>query len=136
MGRKIGRRMNKNFFDPMLAAIGGDKSNKYVDAFHRDAAKKIELHHLMQRIRRPVNEAGVAPIPDSAVIYGIYNTEICKKVTLETLRSRMGVAAAIADSTRKPGDKLTYKQMVRARKLTEMHEPLLERPQGPFEGPQ
>lgn len=133
MGRKFHARYNKNFFDPHLAILGGGQSNKYVDAFHRDAARKIELRHLTERIRAPVNMAGVQAIPKDSVIYGIANTDICKLVTLETLTTRMGVAKAIYKFTQQPTTRKSFKQMMRARKFTDMHEPILQCANGPFE---
>jgi hypothetical protein len=132
MGRKLDVRKTKNFFDPTLSILGGGPRNRYIDVFHRDAARKIQLTNLTRRIRTPVNMAGVEPIPDGAVIYGIYNTDICRKVTLETLTTRMGVAAAISQYTQKPSDKISLQQLAKARKLAEMHEPFLSSPNGPF----
>lgn len=54
------------------------------------------------------------------------------QVTLETLRTRMGVAAAIQSSLTRPSDKVSIKDAMRARKFTDMHEPILKKP-GPFE---
>jgi hypothetical protein len=98
---------------------------------HGYAAKRIALNKLTERIRTPVNGAGVGRIPDKALIYGIFNTDICKKVTLDTLTSRMGVAEAILPHTKKPKDKISLKDMLRARKFTDLHRWFLDRP-GPF----
>jgi hypothetical protein len=133
MGRKLHPRYNKNFFDPALAALGKGERSRYVDAFHRDASRKIELKRLTDRIRAPVNLAGVQKIPKDTIIYGIMNTDICKPVTLETLTTRMGVAKTIFRSTQKPSSKITYRQMMRARKFTDMHDPILKCKNGPFE---
>lgn len=132
MGRKLHPRLKKNFFDPALAILGGGQSNKYVDAFHREAAAKIALRRLTERIRVPVNIANVRPIADDACIYGIMNTDICKEVTLESLRSRVSIAQTIKPWTVKRAEGLDFKLMMKARKFTEMHEPILKCTQGPF----
>lgn len=134
MGRKFRPRYEKNFFDPTLAVIGGG-GTRYIDAFHRDAAQRIQLQSLTQRLRESVNIAAPehAHIPKDAVIYGIANTEICKPITIETLTSRMGIAQAIAPHTRPPRDKMNYRKTIRARRFTEMHEPFLQSPDGPWE---
>jgi hypothetical protein len=131
MGRKIDKRVKKQFFDPMLGILGGGHV-RYIDAMHRSASKMIALEKLTQRIRTPVNSAGVERISDNAIIYGIYNTNICRKVTLETLTTRMGVAKAILPYTQEPKDRISGKDMYRARKFTEIHQWILKRPNGPF----
>lgn len=80
MGRKLHPRWKKDFFDPTLAFLGGNVHNKYVDIYHKDAARKIQLHNLTRRIREPVNQAGVRRIAPDAVIHGLFNTKICSQV--------------------------------------------------------
>jgi hypothetical protein len=106
MGRKFKFRYEKRFFDPQLGIVGSG-ATRYVDAFNRDAAQRIQLQKLTSRLRLNVNMAAPphAQIPRDAVIYGIANSK----------------------------DKMNYRKAVRARKLTEMHAPLLDSPNGPWE---
>jgi hypothetical protein len=131
MGRRLRPRYEKNFFDPTLAVIGGDRA-RYVDAFHKHAGHRIQLHNLTRKVRGAVNMAGVERIADDAVIHGIQNTDICKPVTLETLTSRMGVAKAIWQATQPVKQKMNYRKLVRAQLFTQMHEPFLGE-EGPFQ---
>jgi hypothetical protein len=134
MGRKFKFRYEKRFFDPQLGIVGSG-ATRYVDAFNRDAAQRIQLQKLTSRLRLNVNMAAPphAQIPRDAVIYGIANSKVFKPVTAETLTKRMGIAQAIAPHTVPPKDKMNYRKAVRARKLTEMHAPLLDSPNGPWE---
>lgn len=131
MGRRLRPRYEKNFFDPALAVVGQGRA-RYIDAFHKHAGHRIPLHNLTRVVRGAVNTAGVERMSDSAVIYGIAHTDICKPVTLETLTSRMGIARTVFEWTKPPTSKMNYRKSVRARLFAQMHEPFLG-PEGPFE---
>lgn len=100
-----------------------------------DAAQRIQLQRLTSRLRMNVNRSAPqnAHIPPEAVIHGINNTNVFKPVTAETLTKRMGIAESIAPTTTPPRDKMNYRKSLRARKLTEMHQPFLDAPHGPWE---
>jgi hypothetical protein len=135
MGRTINPLKARGIFDPKLAMLPGRSSQRYWNIDSRDAAHRIQLERLTKRIRTPVNMAGVQRIPDNAVIYGIYNTDICCKVSLETLTSRKGIASTIEPHCVKPNEKPNLQQLAKARKFAEMHAPFLESDHGPFEPP-
>lgn len=133
MARKVGGRVKKSLFDPTLAILGGPPATKYVSQANLEAAKKIALNNVTRRIREPVNAAGVKSISDSKVIYGLFHTEICKPVTLQTLTTRLGIADTIDPWTAKPKQKVTPADLQRGRKFTEMHKHMLDSRDGPFE---
>lgn len=132
MARNYKPRYEKNFYDATLNIVAGAKHSNYVDAFHRHAAKKVPLRNMTDRIRWPVNAAGVGKIARDAVIYGVRNTNICQPVTIETLTSRMGVAGAISQWTVLMEKPLSARKRARAKAFVQMHEQILSM-NGPYQ---